>query len=33
MTKGNLLDLLTLTNKKDLVEDVKAGSSFGYSDQ
>ncbi|PKU37892.1 glycerol kinase [Limosa lapponica baueri] len=33
MRKGILMDLLTLTNKKDLVEDVEAGSSFGCSDQ
>lgn len=31
--KGTLLDLLTLTNEKDLVENVKAGSSFGCTDQ
>lgn len=31
--KGTLMDLLMLTKKKDLVEDVKAGNSFGCSDQ
>lgn len=33
MRRGTLLDLLVFAKKKDLVEDVKAGSSFGCSDQ